>query len=51
MHSGSPEAQNIRRRSRFLNALTRLRQGYGEPRDNAFTAMPKKLCFDVVMNK
>ncbi len=41
MQSGSPEAQNMRRRSRFLNAL-RSRRG------DRFTAVPKKSGFNVV---
>jgi len=41
MQSGSPEAQNIKRRSRFLNAL-RSRRG------DRSTAVPKKSGFNVV---
>jgi hypothetical protein len=38
MLRGSSETQDIRRQSRnnLVNALSRLRQGYGVPGDNAF---------------
>jgi hypothetical protein len=50
MQSGSPEVQNIRRRSRFLNALSVKLRGSHAPlrRTTRSTAVPKNLSFNFV---
>jgi hypothetical protein len=52
MQSGSPEVQNIRRRSRFLNALSVKLRGSHAPlrRTTRSTAVPKNLSVNFVDN-